>query len=122
ASIAHADPKRGATAGTHFAGILTQLGIAETVKSRLTVLPFGGDVVDGVAQGRFVVGVSQSSEIAAHPGVRLAGTLPEPYSHSTRYQAAKLRGAAALADRALAYLQAAEARAVFAAYGFYTGP
>ena len=80
-SIAHADPARGATAGAHFARVLEQLGIAEQVKARVTVLPFGGDVIAEVARGRFEIGVSQSSEIVAHPGVTLAGRLPAPYGH-----------------------------------------
>jgi molybdate transport system substrate-binding protein len=118
ASIAHADPARGATAGAHFAGVLQRLGIADSVRPRLAVLGFGGDVVDGVAQGRFELGVSQSSEIVAHPGVALVGPLPEPYAHRTHYLAAKVHGAGANADALLAALQTPQARAAFAAVGF----
>jgi molybdate transport system substrate-binding protein len=120
-SIAHADPARGATAGAHFARVLEQLGIAEQVKARVTVLPFGGDVIAEVARGRFEIGVSQSSEIVAHPGVALAGRLPAPYSHSTRYQAAKPAGAGARADAVLSFLQTAPARSAFADIGFEAG-
>ena len=77
-SIAHADPARGATAGAHFARVLQQLAVADALAPRVTVLGFGGDVVEGVAQGRFEIGVSQSSEIMAHAGVTLAGSLPPP--------------------------------------------
>jgi molybdate transport system substrate-binding protein len=120
-SIAHADPARGATAGAHFARVLEQLGIAEQVKARVTVLPFGGDVIAEVARGRFEIGVSQSSEIVAHPGVTLAGRLPAPYGHSTRYLAAKPIGAGARADSVLSFLQTAPARSAFADFGFETG-
>lgn len=120
-SIAHADPARGATAGTHFARVLDQLGIAQQIQSRITVLPFGGDVIEGVAQGRFEIGVSQSSEIVAHQGVLLAGRLPAPYDHHTRYLAVKLGGAGARAEPALAFLQTAAARAVFIEFGFDVG-
>ncbi|MBX9589203.1 MAG: substrate-binding domain-containing protein [Hyphomonadaceae bacterium] len=118
ASIAHADPARGATAGAHFAGVLERLGIAAEVRTKVVVLPFGGEVIAEVARGRFEIGVSQSSEIVAHPGVILAGPLPHPYGHRTRYLAAKLAGAPARADAVLAVLQTAAARAVFAELGF----
>lgn len=117
-SIAHADPARGATAGTHFARVLGQLGIAGEIQPRITVLGFGGDVVEGVAQGRFEIGVSQASEIVAHAGVTLAGSLPAPYDHRTRYVAAKPAGAGPQADAFLKFLQEPVARAAFGAIGF----
>jgi len=120
-SIAHADPARGATAGAHFARVLEQLGIAGEVGGRVTVLPFGGDVIEEVARGRFEIGVSQSSEIVAHPGVTLVGRLPAPYDRRTRYLAAKVVGAGAQSDSALAVLQTPAARSVFAEFGFEAG-
>jgi molybdate transport system substrate-binding protein len=120
-SIAHADPARGATAGAHFAHVLEQLGIAGEVSARVTVLPFGGDVIEGVARGRFEIGVSQSSEIVSHPGVALVGRLPAPYDRRTRYLAAKLVGAGAQSDSALAVLQTPAARSIFAEFGFEAG-
>lgn len=117
-SIAHADPARGATAGTHFAAVLQRLGIADQVASRVSVLPFGGEVVEAVAQGRIEIGVSQSSEIVVHPGVTLAGGLPEPFAHRTRYVAAKLMGAGAAGEALIRFLQGPEGRAAFAATGF----
>ena len=74
-SVAHADPARGATAGTHFARVLERLGIAAEMAPRVTVLPFGGDVIKAVAEGRFEIGVSQSSEILDARG-RGAGGAP----------------------------------------------
>ena len=117
-SIAYADPARGATAGGHFAGVLERLGIAGEVRSRVTVLPFGGDVIKAVAEGRFEIGVSQSSEIVAHADVVLAGRLPAPFDHRTRYVAAKGVGAGPGADAFLAMLQSASGRAALAAIGF----
>jgi molybdate transport system substrate-binding protein len=121
-SIAHADPARGATAGTHFAQVLERLAIADEVRSRVTVLAFGGDVIEAVAQGRFELGVSQSSEIASHRGVTLAGPLPPPYALRTHYLAARLEGASARADAVLAFLQSPVARSQFAALGFAAAP
>lgn len=120
-SVAHADPARGATAGAHFARVIEQLGIAKDVGARVTVLPFGGDVIEEVARGRFELGVSQSSEIVAHPGVTLVGRLPAPYDRRTRYLAAKLIGAEGGADDVLAVLQTPTARSVLATFGFEAG-
>lgn len=117
-SVAHADPARGATAGTHFARVLERLGIAAEMAPRVTVLPFGGDVIKAVAEGRFEIGVSQSSEILTHADVVLAGRLPAPYDHHTRYVAAKAAGAGPGADAFLAVLQGATGRAALAAIGF----
>ena len=117
-SIAHADPARGATAGTHFAKVLERLGIADAVRPRVTIVGFGGEVVEGVAAGRYEVGVSQSSEIAAHPGVTLVARLPQPYAHDTMYVAAKSPGADPGADALLALLRSPTGRAAFAALGF----
>lgn len=117
ASIAHADPARGATAGAHFAAVLQKLGIADELRSRVTILAFGGDVIAGVAQGRFEIGVSQSSEIIAHPGVALAGNLPERFAHRTRYLAAKTKTAGPAADDFLGLLAGPQGRAVLQAMG-----
>lgn len=92
-SISYADPAFGATAGGHFALVLDRLGIRDRVADRLTVLPFGVDVIRAVADGRFELGVSQSSEILLHPGVTLAGPLPEPYALLTPYEVVILKGA-----------------------------
>jgi len=94
-SIAYADPARGATAGTHFARTLDALGIRDAVAAKATVLPFGVDVIEAVAQGRYALGVSQSSEITNHPGVRLVGALPAPHAQGTGYAAALASDSAA---------------------------
>ena len=90
-SIAYADPARGATAGAHFAKVLTALGIQERVAGKVTVLPFGVEVIEAVAAGKFEIGVSQSSEIVQHKGVRYLGALPAPHRLATRYQIAALK-------------------------------
>lgn len=117
-SIAHADPNRGATAGIHFASVLDRLGIGREVRPRLTVLDFGGDVIEGVAQGRFELGVSQSSEIAPHPGVALAGSLPEPFALRTPYVAALHADARPEGELLLAFLRGPHGRAAFGGSGF----
>ena len=90
-SIAYADPARGATAGAHFAKVLSALGIRDEVAKRTTVLPFGVEVIEAVAAGKYELGVSQSSEIVQHKGVRYIGALPMPHQLATRYQIAALK-------------------------------
>jgi molybdate transport system substrate-binding protein len=89
ATIGYADPARGATAGTLFAKALTDLGLAEPLKARLKIYPFGVEAVAAVERGEIEVGVSQATEILTHPVVFL-GFLPEPYQAWTPYQAALL--------------------------------
>ena len=91
-SIAYADPARGATAGAHFAKVLVELGILEEISGRVTVLPFGVEVIEAVAAGKYEIGISQSSEIVQHKGVRYIGALPAPHQLATRYQIAALKG------------------------------
>ena len=120
-SIAYADPARGAPAGTHFARTLDALGLRETLAARTTVLPFGVDVIEAVAQGRFALGVSQSSEITNHPGVRLVGPLPAPHAQGTGYAAAL--ASESVAGRALMeYLRTPAAVQVFRESGFGAAP
>lgn len=90
-SLAYADPARGATAGAHFAKVLTALGITEQIASKVTVLPFGVEVIEAVAAGKFEIGVSHSSEIVQHKGVRYIGALPVPHQLATRCQIAALK-------------------------------
>ena len=97
-SIAYADPARGATAGAHFAKVLTTLGINDTMANRTSVLVFGVEVIEAVAAGKFELGVSQSSEIVQHKGVRCLGALPPPYRLGTRYQVAALKAKPAAAS------------------------
>ena len=91
-SIAYADPARGATAGAHFAKVLVELGISDEVAKRTTVLPFGVEVIEAVSAGKYELGISQSSEIVQHKGVRYIGALPVPHQLATRYQIAALKG------------------------------
>ena len=119
-SIAYADPARGATAGTHFARTLDALGIRDAVAAKSTVLPFGVDVIAGVAQGRYALGVSQSSEITGHPGVQLVGPLPAPHARGTGYSAALLADGAA-ARALLDFLKTPAAVQAFRDSGFAEG-
>lgn len=118
-SIAYADPAHGATAGTHFARVLDHLGIGEAVKAKALLVPFGIEAVEAVAAGKAELGISQSSEIAPHPGVTLAGGLPGALALRTDYIAAALHDAAETRAfvRFLASAPAAEAALRRAGFG-----
>ncbi len=116
-SITYADPARGATAGAHFATVLAALGIRDEVAKLATVLPFGVEVIEAVAAAKHELGVSQSSEIVQHNGVRYVGALPPPYRLGTRYQVAALK-ARAVAVSLIEFLQTNAARDAMRASGF----
>lgn len=120
-SIAFADPARGATAGTHFAKVLDAMGLRETLAAKTTVMPFGIDVIQAVGDGRFALGVSQSSEILQHEGVRMAGPLPAPYALTTAYGAA-LTNEKPAARELLDFLGQPAAREAWKATGFLQAP
>ena len=67
------------------------MGIQDRVASKVSVLPFGVEVIEAVAEGKFEIGVSQSSEIVQYKGVRYIGALPVPHQLATRYQIAALK-------------------------------
>lgn len=117
-SIVHADPARGATAGTHFAKVLADLGLAGELKDRITVIPFGGAVAGDVAAGKFAIGVSQASEIVPNTAVRFLGFLPEPHALWTVYAAAPVDAPAAASRAFLDLLLGADGQAAFARIGF----
>ena len=116
-SIAYADPARGATAGTHFAKVLDTLGLSQTLQARISVLPFGVEVIKDVSHGKYALGVSQSSEILQHPGITMVGPLPTPLALSTRYSAAQTSDQTA-AGVLMTYLASEAALKHFRATGF----
>jgi hypothetical protein len=69
-----------------------------------------------VADGKFALGVSQSSEIVPLPGVVFVGEFPAPHGLRTAYDAAAIRSSAT-GLQLLNYLQSESARAQLAASG-----
>ena len=118
-AFAYADPARGATAGAHFAKVLTTPGINDTMANRTIVLVFGVEVIEAVAAGKFELGVSQSNEIVQHKGVRYLSALPPPYRLGTRYQVAALKAKPAAASL-IEFLQISAARDAMRASSFAT--
>ena len=117
-SVSYADPARGATAGTHFAKVLDQLGIRARIADRTIIIPFGVEVIQAVADGHVELGVSQSSEISLHPGVSLVGPLPTPFALTTPYAAATLKGASENAKSFIDFLKSNVGAAALMEAGF----
>ena len=74
----------------HFRDGAAGTGPARQLAARITVLPFGVGVIEAVAAGRFELGISQSSEIVQHAGVRYGRCRRRTVS--PRYRAAALKG------------------------------
>ncbi len=90
------DPHK-ATAGIHFARVLSSLGIASKVEPRLKTYPNGATAMRELAQaeGVRVTGCTQVTEINNTPGVVLAGLLPREFDLATAYSVGVCTGAAA---------------------------
>jgi molybdate transport system substrate-binding protein len=82
------DPER-ATAGIHFARVLAELGLADTVRERCRTFPNGATAMRELAcAAPGAIGCTQVSEILATPGVKLVGVLPPKFELATMYTAA----------------------------------
>jgi molybdate transport system substrate-binding protein len=74
--VIYADPVRGGAAGVHVARVLQKLGIADRLKSQIT-LAAGGDVTEvTLAQGGGALGITQISEIVGKAGADYLGPMP----------------------------------------------
>jgi len=62
--------------GIYLAGLFQKWGIADEIKSRVTVLPPGQSVGEFVARGEAAVGFQQVSELLAIKGIDFLGPLP----------------------------------------------
>ena len=74
-SISYTDPATGAATGVHLAKILSQLGIAEQMKSK-TILGQGGPIGEIVAKGDAEIGFQQLPELLPVHGIDIVGLLP----------------------------------------------
>ena len=75
-SIVHTSPNGSGFAGKAVAQMIERMGIAETIKPKLTIMQAIDGGVDLVAKGEAEVGLFNISEILPVKGVTLAGPLP----------------------------------------------
>ena len=80
------DPKL-ATAGIHFAKVLTKLGIGDDMPGRLRTFPNGATAMRELAASTAArpIGCTQVTEILAIPGLELVGVLPPEFELTTVY-------------------------------------
>jgi molybdate transport system substrate-binding protein len=76
-----------ATAGIHFAKVLTALDLHDAVAARLRTYPDGATAMRELAQSvePWPLGCTQVTEILYTPGVRLVGPLPAEFELATVY-------------------------------------
>jgi molybdate transport system substrate-binding protein len=122
-SFAYGDPATGATTGIHFAKLLETLGIVEAVKAKAVLRRGGLLVMKEVADGKAAFGFTQTSEIKAVPGVKIAGYLPDQFQLVTAYAGAMTKDAAepAVAKAFLAFVTGPAGQAAFRDHGFEVG-
>jgi molybdate transport system substrate-binding protein len=81
---------KASTAGIHVAKVLSQLGIADEVTSRLKMYPNGATAMRHMAESdaKHPIGCTQATEIIATQGIKLSGALPKGCDLATTYTAA----------------------------------
>jgi molybdate transport system substrate-binding protein len=81
---------KASTAGIHFAKVLTLLGIAGEVESRLKIYPNGATAMRHLAESPASrpIGCTQATEIISTSGAMLSGALPPGCELATMYTAA----------------------------------
>jgi molybdate transport system substrate-binding protein len=119
------DPER-ATAGIHFARVLRELGIHDTVGPRCRTFPNGATAMRELAAAGSPrsIGCTQVTEIRYTEGVDLVGALPPPFELSTAYAAAATQRSAqvGLAARFVALLAGPASRTLRIEGGFDIDP
>jgi molybdate transport system substrate-binding protein len=122
-SFSYGDPASGATTGIHFAKLLEQMGIADAVKAKAVLRRGGLLVMKEVADGKATFGFTQTSEIKAVPGVKVAGYLPDQFQLVTAYAGALSAnpGEQAAAQAFLDFVSGPAGQAAFKSHGFEVG-
>lgn len=87
ASIAYVDPASGGSSGIYLADLFQKMGIAQQLKAK-TALVKGGLVAEKVSSGEAAIGMQQTSELVAVPGVVVVGPIPLQVQHYTIYSGA----------------------------------
>ena len=83
--IAFSDPGRGATVGTHFAGVIESLGISDEVMAKATLAPNGIETMRLVLEEGVDIGITQTVEILQANRDAYAGPFPDEFELGTAY-------------------------------------
>ena len=110
------------TAGIHFAGVMRELGLFDTLEPRFRTYPNGATAMRELAANTApnLIGCTQVTEINDTEGVELVAKLPARFELATTYTAAVSANATdpALAAKFVALLAGLDARTLRAAGGF----
>ena len=109
------------TAGIHFARVMAQLGVLDTLQPRLRTYPAGAIAMRemAAASGPGLIGCTQVTEINYTPGVELVAALPSEFELATVYSAAAASASdLALAQRFINLVSGAGSQALRGAGGF----
>jgi molybdate transport system substrate-binding protein len=118
-SITYSNPAHGGGTGTHFAGVLEKLGIANEMKAKTVFLPQPGAVGALVARGEVEIAVSQVQELLQVSGLDIVGPLPSEVQYAPVFTSIVMAGASNVdaAKALVAFLRTPEAAAVMKAQG-----
>ncbi|MBX9712064.1 MAG: molybdate ABC transporter substrate-binding protein [Xanthobacteraceae bacterium] len=86
-SIAYSDPAAGGASGVYVAKMLERLGIADQVKDKTKHPPANGNAAVLVANGDAEIGIQQTPEVMAAPGITIVGILPGDLNNVTVFAA-----------------------------------
>jgi molybdate transport system substrate-binding protein len=89
-SVAHS--KTGLS-GIYFPTVLSRLGIADQMTSKIVIPDPGTPVGEVVAKGDAEIGIQQISELLPVPGIDIVGPLPEPLQKITIFSGGVLTAA-----------------------------
>lgn len=109
--------------GLHFARVIRELGIADAVNAKATIIP-SGFTAEAVADGRCVVAVQQLSELLIVPGIEIAGPLPEALQESLTFSGGVFAGSARASEALewLAQMQRRELAPLYQKHGLRLAP
>lgn len=107
---------RTGASGIHFMSVLAKYGLTEDINARATILD-GGFTAEALLDGRADLAIQQLSELAAVPGVRIVGPLPEELQQYTQFTAAASGRPHKLATRLITSLCGPVARNAYQSIG-----
>ncbi|MFI9452011.1 substrate-binding domain-containing protein [Amycolatopsis sp. NPDC052450] len=111
---------RSGASGIYFARLLEELGIADEVNARATIVEKGFTAL-AVTDGRADLAVQQLSELKFVPQARIVGPLPDGAQHYSELSAALGPAAPSEAADLLRFLASPEATAAYRDAGLVTG-
>jgi len=108
------------TSGERIEKMLAGMGMLDTLKPKLKIVPGHANSQALIAKGEIELGLYNMSEIPDGKGVKYVGPVPAPFQSSATFEAARMsEGSAVEASEAfIRYIGGAEGRPVWAKAGF----